>query len=209
MVFRSVKQQLERAQQRMKVQADKHRTKRVFQVGDSVFLKLQPYIQASVAPRANHKLAYKFYGPYRIVERVGEVTYRLDMPTSCKVHPVFHVSLLRKVLKPEHQVLPALPSPTDSIQIPKLVLQRRVVTRGAKKIPQALIQWSDSSADLATWEDLESLKQMFPRAPAWGQASSQQGGIVSDNGQATRQDEGDVNKRPTRKPRLPTRLAGP
>lgn len=51
----------------MKAQADKHRTERVFAVGDSVFLKLQPYIQASVAPRANHKLAYKFFGPYTVL----------------------------------------------------------------------------------------------------------------------------------------------
>lgn len=64
----------------MKTQADKHRTERVFKVGDEVFLKLQPYIQASVARHANHKLAYKFFGPYTILERVGEVAYRLDLP---------------------------------------------------------------------------------------------------------------------------------
>jgi hypothetical protein len=53
-----LQQHLERVQQRMKSQADKGRTERVFEAGDKVFLKLQPYLQSSVAFRANHKLAF-------------------------------------------------------------------------------------------------------------------------------------------------------
>jgi transposase InsO family protein len=56
-----LKLHLNRAQHRMKVQADKKRTERSFQVGDSVFLKLQPYMQSSVAQRSNHKLSFKFF----------------------------------------------------------------------------------------------------------------------------------------------------
>ena len=69
-------QHLNRARQIMKEQADEKRSFRVFEEGDKVFLKLQPYVQSSVAPRANHKLAFKFYGPFEVVERVGEVAYR-------------------------------------------------------------------------------------------------------------------------------------
>ena len=76
----------------MKTQADKHRSELVFKVGDSFFLKLQPYLQTSVAPRANHKLAFNFYGPFEVLERVGEVAYHLALPVSSRVHPVFHVS---------------------------------------------------------------------------------------------------------------------
>lgn len=72
-----VRQHLLRAQDRMKKQADKRRVERQFVVGDMVFLKLQPYVQSSIAPRANHKLAYKFFGPYRVMERIGKVAYRL------------------------------------------------------------------------------------------------------------------------------------
>ena len=67
----------------------------------------------SVAPRANHKLAFKFYGPFEVVERVGAVAYRLALPPTSRVHPVFHVSLLRKVLASDCQVLPLLPDPDD------------------------------------------------------------------------------------------------
>lgn len=85
-------------QQRMKVQADKHRTKREFKVGTEVFLKLQPYIQSSVVRRANHKLAFKFFGPFKVLARVGKVAYRLDIPPSSRVHPVFHVSQLKQCI---------------------------------------------------------------------------------------------------------------
>lgn len=75
----------------MKSQANKHRSGREFAVGDFVFLKLQPYLQSSIAPRANHKLAFKFYGPCEIVERIGEVAYKLALLATSRVHPVFHV----------------------------------------------------------------------------------------------------------------------
>jgi hypothetical protein len=47
-----------------------------------VFLKLQPYLKTLV------QLAYTFFGPFRILERIGEVAYKLDLPTSSQVHPV-------------------------------------------------------------------------------------------------------------------------
>lgn len=172
-ILESVRQHLVRAQQRMKIQGDKHRTERSFSVG----LKLQPYIQASVAPRANHKLAFKFFGPYRILERVGDVAYRLDLPPSSKVRPVFHVSLLHKVLKPNCPVAPQFPLPDPHLLAPEKILQHRVVQRASKSLVQVLVQWSDGVADLATWEDLDSIKQRFPHAPAWGQAVSRQGGL--------------------------------
>ena len=66
-----LRQHLFRAQDRMKRQADKHRAERSFEVGDQVFLKLQPYVQTSLAPRSSQKLAFKFFGPYTILARVG------------------------------------------------------------------------------------------------------------------------------------------
>lgn len=70
-----VRQHLLRAQQRMKCQADKFRSERQFAVGDWVFLKLQPYIQPSVSHRSSQKLAFRFFGPYRVIERIGFVAY--------------------------------------------------------------------------------------------------------------------------------------
>lgn len=73
----------------MKRQADKKGTEHVFEVGDLVYLKLQPYTQSLVATRSDNKLSFMFFGPYKVVERVGKVAYRLFLPASNTVHPVF------------------------------------------------------------------------------------------------------------------------
>lgn len=77
MMTQLLKLHLNRAQQQMKSYADKKRSFREFAVGDWVYLKLQPYVQSSVASRANHKLCFCYYGPYQILHRVGKVAYQL------------------------------------------------------------------------------------------------------------------------------------
>jgi hypothetical protein len=72
----------------MKHQADKNRTEREFVVGEQVYLKLQPFIQTSVATRGNHKLSFRYDGPFKILARVGMVAYKLDLPEDARIHPV-------------------------------------------------------------------------------------------------------------------------
>jgi hypothetical protein len=177
-----VKQHLNRVVTRMKNQADKGHTERQFQAGESVFLKLQPYVQSSLATRANQKLSFKFFGPYTIVQKVGSVAYKLDLPAASSVHPVFHVSQLKKVVGVTAQVSQTLPPDLPQLQIPVKILERRLVTKGVHSVHQVPVQWSSSPEALATWEDLAALKQKFPDAPAWGQAGSVGRGIVSSSG---------------------------
>lgn len=147
-------------------------------------LKLQPYAQASVVNRPFPKLAYKFFGPYKILESVGKVAYRLELPSSSQVHNVFHVSQLkdyRPDYTPVFADLPQLPS-LDAIDTePESVLDRRLVKKGNNAAPQVLIKWSGLPADAATWEDWEILKVRFPAVLAWGQATISPGGSVTSH----------------------------
>jgi hypothetical protein len=73
----------------MKVQTDKKKSDVSFQVGDKVFLELQPYVQSSLARQAHQKLAFKFFGPYQITKKIGAVPDWLALPASNNIHPVF------------------------------------------------------------------------------------------------------------------------
>jgi hypothetical protein len=86
------------AQNRMEQQADQGRSERQFVEGDQVFLRLQPYKQTSLKDEQCQKIAPKFYGPYTVLKRVGQVAYQLALPSQSKLHPVFHVSCLKKVI---------------------------------------------------------------------------------------------------------------
>ena len=90
-----------------------------------MFLRLQPYIQSSVAPRANHKLSYKYYGPFTIIDKINDVAYKLQLPPQATVHPVFHVSLLRRALLPGMVVENQLPHCADDLAVPVEILQTR------------------------------------------------------------------------------------
>ena len=158
----------------MKRQADKHRTERSFSIGDWVFLKLQPYVQSSVAARSNNKLSFKFFGPFRILKRVGKVAYHLDLPASTSVHPVFHVSLLKRSLGSQ-AVSPSIPSALTEFQVPEKLLWWRW-SSGERPVHQVLVKWSHMLASLANWESVEELRRQFPWSPAWGHADTQRRG---------------------------------
>lgn len=168
-----VQQHLARARHRMQTQANKRRSERSFVVGDWIYLKLQPYVQASLAPQANQKLAFQFFGPYKILAHVGSVAYKLELPSTSTIHPVFHVSQLKRIV-PSDVTLAQLPNSLTGIQIPEAILQRRLGVDGRL---QVLIKWSGMSSSLATWEDFVALQQSFPGAPAWGQAGFLPGGM--------------------------------
>lgn len=164
----------------MKKQEDKGRSDRVFQVGDTVLVKLQSYVQSSLAPRSNQKLAFKFFGPFQVLAKIGAVAYKLQLPEGSSVHPVFHVSQLKPVIgRSDQQVTSDIPNALESVQVPEAVLHSCTITRGILTVHQALIKWSGLPDTLATWEDLEALKQCFPQAPAWGEAGFKGRGNVS------------------------------
>ena len=93
-----LRQNLVNAQAQMKQQCDLHRSKWAFSVGDWVYFRLQPYKQQLVAYRATNKLSPKFFGPFHVLKRIGEVAYKQDLPAGYAIHPVFYVSCLKAKL---------------------------------------------------------------------------------------------------------------
>ena len=97
------------AQNHMKQQADQGRFERQFAEGDHVFLRSQPYKKNSLKAKNCQKLAPKFYGPYTMLKHVGQVSYHLALPIHSKLHHVFHVSCLKKVIGAKCQIQTNLP----------------------------------------------------------------------------------------------------
>lgn len=113
----SIQQHLLCAQQRMKHQAAKNHMDRQFTVGDLVCLKLQPYIQSYVVVRANHKLSYKYFSPYRITTKIDSVAYMLELPLGL-YSSHFHVSQLKARVPPTVPVGASLPDANIDMQVP-------------------------------------------------------------------------------------------
>jgi len=80
----------------MKVQADNHRRDVKYKVGDFVNVKLQPYTQHSLWLIQNQKLSMRYFGPFPIMARLGPIAYKLQLPPTTQIHPVFNVSVLKK-----------------------------------------------------------------------------------------------------------------
>jgi hypothetical protein len=160
-----LKVNLAQAQARMKKHADKKRTERVLEVGDMVYLKMQPYRMAAFGLRQAIKLTSKYYGPYRVTDKVGNLSYRLLLPDGVKIHPVFHVSQLKKHVGKNAVPQPGLPLVGDNGKIktePLKVLETRSLPRNKVLVTQWLIEWQNLAPEDTSWEDADFIKKIFP-----------------------------------------------
>ncbi|XP_071737016.1 uncharacterized protein [Rutidosis leptorrhynchoides] len=80
----------------MKNFANKHRVDREFGVLDWVYVKLQPHRQVTLRGGKQHKLSPKYYGPFSIIEHVGQVAYKLQLPPNSQIHPILERKLMKR-----------------------------------------------------------------------------------------------------------------
>ena len=138
-----------------------------FDVGDHVFLKVSP-MKGVMRFGKRGKLTPKYIGPFEILNRIENVSYRLALPPNLShVHPVFHISMLRKYIPhPSH----ALPVQEVTIrgdlyyeEKPVAVLDRQVRKLRNKEISMIKVQWQRHNAEESTWESEEVMKVKYPQ----------------------------------------------
>ncbi|VFQ76756.1 unnamed protein product [Cuscuta campestris] len=210
-VLEDILTNLTKMQQRMHERANLHRRDVNFQVGDQVLHKIQQYRQHSLVRPRSSKLARHYYGPFEVIERIGPVAYRLRLPDRCRIHDVFHVSLLRPFVS-GHQLLlnPSLPADLlrgRKVAVPLSVGRRRTVLDNGKPQEQCLVRWSDDGGAMATWEPIEHLRTHFPNLDLEDKVVLNPGGVdtgltlheeLSDTGHdaipTTREDHADCEE---------------
>ena len=132
-----------------------------------MYLKVSP-IRGLRRFKFKGKLSPRFIGPFKIVERVGEVAYMLELPNQLSdVHDVFHISQLKKGLKPHDKE----PLSMDGLEVKEdlTIMEHLIkildtlarVTRN-RVIRMCKVQWSNHTEEEATWEREDELKEEYP-----------------------------------------------
>jgi hypothetical protein len=182
-IIEQLKQNLAKAQANMKKYADKKRRPLEFKLGDMVLVKLQPYRQHSAALHRNQKLSRRYFGLFAVIEKIGYVAYKLLIPPHARIHPVFHVSLL-KSCKGNHEQpywpLPLMTTEEGPMLLPDTIIDSRVLLRNGHTVPQVLVQWENMSTAAATWEDVDQFKLNFPSFNLEDKVIFNGGSIVMD-----------------------------
>ncbi|KAL1193316.1 hypothetical protein V5N11_012555 [Cardamine amara subsp. amara] len=165
--IRVLKLNMREAQDRQKSYADKRRKELKFEVRDRVYLKMALLRGPNRSITAT-KLSPRYMGPFRIVERVGPVTYRLELPEIMHAfHKVFHVSMLKKCLHRGDEAVAEIPSdlqPNLTVEARLLrVLERRVNELRRKKISMMRVLWDCGGVQEETWEPEEMMKARFKK----------------------------------------------
>jgi hypothetical protein len=162
-----IRENLKVAQSRQKSYADTRRWELTLEEGDYMYLKVSP-IRGLCRFKVKGKLSPRYIGPFKILERKGEVAYQLELPARLSdVHNVFHISQLKKCLSvPEEQL------PLEELDVQedltyeehpiKILDTAERITR-SKRIRMCRVQWSHHSKDEATWELEDELQAKFPQ----------------------------------------------
>ena len=160
-----IRQNLKRANDRQKSYADQHRSVREFEDDNLVFLRVKPK-RSSLKLGKFKKLSFRYCGPYRIIRRIGEQAYELELPPHLGIHRVFHVILLKKyhldplhVLKDDDVILV---SQEEFQTEPEAILEARERKLRNRVLRKVLVKWKGYLLKKASWEDKTTLQIHFP-----------------------------------------------
>lgn len=160
-----IRRRLLTAQSRQKSYFDPKHRDVVIQEGDFVFLKVSP-MRGVMRFGKKGKLAPRFIGPYEVVQRIGNLAYKLALPPAlASIHNVFHVSMLRKCVRDPTQIVqPTTLELTDDVSYvvrPITILARDVKQLRNRTVPLVKVQWSENEKDI-TWALEEDVRRSHP-----------------------------------------------
>ena len=162
-----IKQRIQTARDRQKSYADLKRKHVEFEVGDRVMLKVSPW-KGVVRFGKRGKLNPRYVGPFKVLARVGDVAYRLELPQELsRVHHTFHVSNLKKCYSDDPLVLPLEGVRIDDklkfVEEPVEIMEREVKRLKRSRIPLVKVRWNVKEGSEFTWERKDSFKKKYPR----------------------------------------------
>ncbi|XP_075111798.1 uncharacterized protein LOC142181974 [Nicotiana tabacum] len=161
-----IQERLKASRSRQKAYADIRRRKLEFQVDDWVFLRVSPMKGVMLFGKKG-KLSPRYFGPYRVTQRIGQVAYRLELPPEMSfVHPVFHVSMLKKVVGNPSTIVPIeaikVNEELSYEEIPVAILDRQVHKLRNKEVASVKVLWQSQQVEEATWEAESEMKEKYP-----------------------------------------------
>src|SRR5262249_25627994 len=161
-----IKERLKTAFSRQKSYADPRRRHIEFGIGEYVFIRVSP-MKGIMRFGKKGKLAPRYVGPFEIIDRVGEVAYHLALsPEFSHVHPVFHISMLRKyVFDPSHVLPPQSVELTENLsyeEMPVEIVDSQIRQLRFKVIPMVKIRWQNHSYEECIWETKQKMRESFP-----------------------------------------------
>nr|GFB25004.1 putative reverse transcriptase domain-containing protein [Tanacetum cinerariifolium] len=137
-----------------------------FQVGDKVMLKVSPW-KGVVRFGKRDKLNPKYVGPFKVLERIGDVAYKLDLPKELsRVHSTFHVSNLKDCHadEPLAVLLDGLhfDDKLHFVEEPVEIVDREVKQLKRSRIPLVKVRWNSKRGPESTWEREDQFWKKYP-----------------------------------------------
>ncbi|GJT77532.1 putative reverse transcriptase domain-containing protein [Tanacetum coccineum] len=160
-----IRQRLQAARDRQRSYANIRRKPLEFQVGDRVMLKVSPR-KGVIRFGKRGKLNPKYIGPFKILERIGQVAYKLELPRElCNVYSCFHVSNLKKCLSDESLVIPMkelrLDDKLNFVEEPVEIMDREVKQLKQSRIPIVKVRWKSKRGPEFTWEREDQIRAKY------------------------------------------------